>query len=526
MASGINDVGQIVGSFQHSSGTTHSFLYNPNGGTYTSVDAVAPDTEALGINDAGQIVGDYRDNTGAIHGFLLINGLHATIDDPLANPLSLGPNAFTIASGINNAGLVVGSFGILGTANHGFLYNPNGGTFTTLDDPLAGARGTVAYGINDAGEIVGSYYDASNRAHGFLYSGGTYITLDDPSAIGDTRAFSINDAGETVGSYFVGSGAHGFLLTITPDPPPPPGTTADMILRNGAGLYEIYDIGNNAILAGYQLGTVGNDWFFARTLGSSFAVSDLGAFNGSDTTDMLLRNRNTGGFELYDISNNNITGAASLGAVGLDWQVLGFGNFSSLGENDMVLRNVNTGGVEVYDISNNQLTGANFMGTVGLNWQLGGFGNFSSNPGESDMILRNTNTGGLELYDISNNQITGAAFLGTVGLDWHVVGFGPLNGPGTSDMVLRNVNTGAFEVYDIANNQLTGAAALGSVGLDWLVGGFAADPATGAIGSSGSASQLVQAMAGFGGSAADNSNTAPFGAETSQQPLLTTPQHA
>ena len=412
MASGINDVGQIVGSFQHSSGTTHSFLYNPNGGTYTSVDAVAPDTEALGINDAGQIVGDYRDNTGAIHGFLLINGLHATIDDPLANPLSLGPNAFTIASGINNAGLVVGSFGILGTANHGFLYNPNGGTFTTLDDPLAGARGTVAYGINDAGEIVGSYYDASNRAHGFLYSGGTYITLDDPSAIGDTRAFSINDAGEIVGSYFVGSGAHGFLLTITPDPPPPPGTTADMILRNGAGLYEIYDIGNNAILAGYQF---------------SFAVSDLGAFNGSDTTDMLLRNRNTGGFELYDISNNNITGAASLGAVGLDW---------------------------------------------------------------------------------------------------HVVGFGPLNGPGTSDMVLRNVNTGAFEVYDIANNQLTGAAALGSVGLDWLVGGFAADPATGAIGSSGSASQLVQAMAGFGGSAADNSNTAPFGAETSQQPLLTTPQHA
>jgi hypothetical protein len=61
---------------------------------------------------------------------------------------------------------------------------------------------------------------------------------------------------------------------------------------------------------------------------------------------MLLRNSSTGGFEVYDISNNNITGAAFLGAVGLDWQVLGFGNFSSLGDNDMVLRNVNTGGVE------------------------------------------------------------------------------------------------------------------------------------------------------------------------------------
>ena len=140
--------------------------------------------------------------------------------------------------------------------------------------------------------------------------------------------------------------------------------------------------------------------------------------------------------------------------------------------------------------------------------------------------MRNRKTGGLEVYNINNNQLTGAAFIGTVGLEWQFAGVAPIHAPDASDLVLRNVNTGAFEVYDIANNQLTGAAALGSVGLDWLVGGFAADPATGAIGSSGSASQLVQAMAGFGGSAADNSNTAPFGAETSQQPLLTTPQHA
>jgi hypothetical protein len=44
--------------------------------------------------------------------------------------------------------------------------------------------------------------------------------------------------------------------------------------------------------------------------------------------------------------------------------------------------------------------------------------------------------------------------------------------------------------------------------------------------SDGSTSQLVQAMAGFGGSsgAADGSN-AGVNADTSQQPLLTTPQH-
>ena len=93
--------------------------------------------------------------------------------------------------------------------------------------------------------------------------------------------------------------------------------------------------------------------------------------------------------------------------------------------------------------------------------------------------------------------------------------------------MLRNVNSGAFEVYDIANNQLTGAASLGAVGLDWQLGGFAADPPTGSMGSADSNSQLVQAMAGFGGGsgAGESLNTAPLSAETSQQPLLTTPQH-
>ena len=89
------------------------------------------------------------------------------------------------------------------------------------------------------------------------------------------------------------------------------------------------------------------------------------------------------------------------------------------------------------------------------------------------------------------------------------------------------MNTGAFEVYDIANNQLTGAASLDSVGLDWQTGSFAADPPTASMGTSdASTSQLVQAMAGFGGGAADTSNTAPLSTDTSQQTLLTTPKHA
>jgi hypothetical protein len=142
--------------------------------------------------------------------------------------------------------------------------------------------------------------------------------------------------------------------------------------------------------------------------------------------------------------------------------------------------------------------------------------------------LRNANTGGLEVYNINHNQLTGAAFIGTIGLDWLYAGIAPIHAAGASDLVLRNVNTGAFQVYDIVNNHLTGSAGLGQVGLDWQLGGFAADPPSApAGGSDGATSQLVQAMASFGGGsgAADSLNTAALGADTSQQQLLTTPQH-
>jgi hypothetical protein len=196
----------------------------------------------------------------------------------------------------------------------------------------------------------------------------------------------------------------------------------------------------------------------------------------------------------------------------------------------MLLRDSNTGGLEVYDINNNQITGAAFIGAVGVDWRFSGVGNFSSVPGETDLLLRNANTGGLEVYDLNNNQLIGAAFIGAVGLDWQFAGVAPIHAAGASDLVLRNVNSGAFEVYNIANSQLIGAAALGAVGTDWSLGGFAADPPTapaGSMGKPGDTSQLVQAMAGFGGGsgAGESLNTVPLPSDTSQQPLLTTPQH-
>ena len=40
-------------------------------------------------------------------------------------------------------------------------------------------------------------------------------------------------------------------------------------------------------------------------------------------SDMLMRNSNTGQFEIYDIANNTLASAAPMGQVGLEWSVVG-----------------------------------------------------------------------------------------------------------------------------------------------------------------------------------------------------------
>jgi hypothetical protein len=204
-----------------------------------------------------------------------------------------------------------------------------------------------------------------------------------------------------------------------------------------------------------------------------------------------------------------------------------------------------------YAYSNGTLVNAQVFATIGngKDWEVLGFGHFSSQFG-LNMIVRNIDTQQVWIYDVVQTgtgyaaQLSSAVspgqtqpgVLGAIGLDWKVAGIAPLNvvlfpnNLVTNDLVMRNTNTGALQVYNIQNDTLTGSAALtppasNPIAVTSTVGGMAIDLSGP---TSGSTSQLVQAMAGFdGGSGAGESlNADPLSAETSQQPLLTTPQHA
>src|SRR5262249_50703778 len=143
---------------------------------------------ASGINNAGQVVGFSVDANNVSHGFLLTHGQYTTLDDPNAGT---GIFSFTAAGGINNRGQIVCSYAASPGATR-FL--PGNGPYTTPDDADAPPRGcTQAKGINNRGQVVGGSLDANIAFHGFVLSNGQYTTLDDGSV--GTVALGINDRG-------------------------------------------------------------------------------------------------------------------------------------------------------------------------------------------------------------------------------------------------------------------------------------------------------------------------------------------
>jgi probable HAF family extracellular repeat protein len=188
--SDVNDLGEAVGIFaDDETGAILSYFRSADG--EITVLPEIPDAifvEATGINNAGVIVGFYRGPDFSAHGFILQDGIYTTYDYPGAQ--------FTLLTRINNRGQITG-FGLDpdGHRRGSVLQN---GTTTTIEVP--GSMNTRALGINHHGQVVGYYDDEDFVAHGFLFKNGVYTTLDFPGAL-DTVLYDINDQGVICGTY-------------------------------------------------------------------------------------------------------------------------------------------------------------------------------------------------------------------------------------------------------------------------------------------------------------------------------------
>jgi probable HAF family extracellular repeat protein len=187
-ARGINNSGQIVGTFWNKM-HYEAFGYVYTNGDYQSVSYPGTGhTELYGINDLGIIVG--------------WNGANGFVDDnynfsdlAFVSP-TIGCEFYaSFPYGINDGEQIAGSCIDIPTVKwRGFIVDH--GKLKEIAYP--GAANTYVYGINNAGAVVG--YSTGTITSGFVYQNGVFTLLNVPGS-GQTVPTAINNLGQVVGYY-------------------------------------------------------------------------------------------------------------------------------------------------------------------------------------------------------------------------------------------------------------------------------------------------------------------------------------
>jgi hypothetical protein len=277
--SGINNHGDIAGSFEDPGTSLYGFVTSNGVITTLSFPVVGPfggvgytPTTALDLNDSGAVVGSAGYIPASPFGWRYANGAYSYTAG------SGGDNVMAFATGVNNGGHVVGwvytafrfapgvfrlySYIDSQTFDNVYLEGNNDaghvvgrgtfpdGTFApflqvgaatiriVLPFPSATEAATQPRDVNNHDTVVGQYTetredDGPERWHGFVWSAGKAARIDYPDAF-STSVEGINDAGVIVGSYNNGFAedfrGHGFVavprspVTLTANGAPGPAT--------------------------------------------------------------------------------------------------------------------------------------------------------------------------------------------------------------------------------------------------------------------------------------------------------------
>ena len=172
-------------------------------------------SELNGVNARGAYAGDGLNSSYlAIRLFVASPAGQLTFYRLPFKDISTTHPFYESASGMDNAGDVVGSWTDTSGRSHGFERMANG-KISAINDPSASDAsnaGTLVEGMSPDGTVIaGGYYDSNLTPHGFLLKGGKFTTHDVPGATGTVLTF---DNRETYGGYYVSStgGVFGFYV--------------------------------------------------------------------------------------------------------------------------------------------------------------------------------------------------------------------------------------------------------------------------------------------------------------------------
>ena len=187
---GVNDAGEVVGSYVDATGVQHGFI--DSSGVVSSFDIPgAAETDITGVTNGGQVIG-----------YSLASGPTGTADAVGFSGAPSNPTSISVPGQDIEPVASDGALTVVGTQDQSSFVDVSG-TVTTLN--VTSAIETTATDVNATDEIVGSYLDANYVQHGFTDIGGTFATID-PSGSQSTSIAALNATGELAGSYVDASG--------------------------------------------------------------------------------------------------------------------------------------------------------------------------------------------------------------------------------------------------------------------------------------------------------------------------------
>ena len=190
-AMGLNDLGEVTGSYTNADGHQHAFLYTHGvvqdlgtlGGSYSV---------GIAVNDSSEVTGSSRpsDASGDEHAFLH-NGVFMDDLGTLGGAISQG-------RGINASGEITGEADVSATARHAFWFDG-----LTLHDlgVTGGAGSSGGFDLTDTGLITGGSITEGGARHAFFYDG---LAMHDLGTLGGfvSEGRGINATGQIAGFAF------------------------------------------------------------------------------------------------------------------------------------------------------------------------------------------------------------------------------------------------------------------------------------------------------------------------------------
>lgn len=328
VATGLNNLGQVVGYATTAASQQHAFVTGYGGRNMVDVGTLGGTTSAAwAINDAGQIVGSASlAGNASTHAFVT-----AGATSQLKDLGTLGGRN-SVAYGINNAGQIagvsdMGSKSLVQGATHVFVSNGQGalsdaGTLADPSKPGASALGSTnlkVAGINAAGRIVGSaasdqylkdsdtgtWYPTGasdgNNLQGFSVNanGGSWMSITPSVGQVAFNVRGLNDFGYVVGNWMSSRNGFSSAFVIGPN-----GASFQELGMPGGWSSTAYDINNlNQIVGGATFSSTSSVWHAFVTVGGT--VVDLNSL--VDLTDgsylTVARAINDGGQIVASASN-------------------------------------------------------------------------------------------------------------------------------------------------------------------------------------------------------------------------------